>query len=151
MLEQQSRGKVAENLQVVHRAWVDALSNKEIDDFVGLHSETVVVYDPTLPQPLRGRTALRDLIQNLYGMFPDYKLKEERIFGQDEWVCLEAEESGTMKGPMHGPGGRTVQPTNKSFKAPSSIVCRLEKGKIAEVRVYFDVLGLMAQLGLGPQ
>jgi steroid delta-isomerase-like uncharacterized protein len=151
MLEQELHSKVAENLQVVRRAWVDALSDKAIEDFVDLHSETVVMYDPTLPQPLRGRTALRNLIQNLYGMFPDYRLREERVFGQDEWVCLEAEESGTMKGAMHGPEGNTIQPTSKSFKAPSSIVCRVENGKIAEVRVYFDVLGLMAQLGLGPR
>jgi steroid delta-isomerase-like uncharacterized protein len=126
------------------------LSNKRLDEFANLHAETVVMYDPTLPQPLKGRAALRGLMENLYVMFPDYRLREERIFGQDEWVCLEAEESGTMKGPMHGPGGKTVQPTNKSFKAPSSIICRIENSKIAEVRVYFDVLGLMAQIGLGP-
>jgi len=69
---------------------------------------------------------------------------------QDEWICLEAEESGTMRGPLHGPGGRTIPPTNKSFKIPSTIVCRVVNGKINEVRVYYDVLGLMAQLGLGP-
>jgi ketosteroid isomerase-like protein len=54
-----------------------------------------------------------------------------------------------MKGAIHA-GPREIQPTGKSFKIPSSIICRVEGGQIGEVRVYFDVLGLMAQLGLGP-
>jgi len=62
---------------------------------------------------------------------------------------LEVEESGIMKGPIHA-GLREIQPTGKSFKVPSSIICRVERGRIGEVRIYFDVLGLMGQLGLGP-
>jgi ketosteroid isomerase-like protein len=54
-----------------------------------------------------------------------------------------------MKGAIHA-GLREIQPTGKSFKIPSSIICRVEGGRIGEVRIYFDVLGLMAQLGLGP-
>ncbi len=83
-------------------------------------------------------------------MFPDYGMREERVFGQDDWVSLEVEETGTMKGPIHAPGNRTVQPTGKNFKISSSILCRLIDGKIAEVRAYYDVMGLMGQLGLGP-
>ena len=85
----------------------------------------------------------------LFGMFPDYQIRKVRGFGQDDWVCLEVEESGTMKGPIHA-GPREISPTGKSFKIPSSIICRVDQGSIGEVRVYFDVLGLMAQLGLGP-
>lgn len=62
---------------------------------------------------------------------------------------MEVEESGIMKGPIHA-GLREIQPTGKSFKVPSSIICRVERGRIGEVRIYFDVLGLMGQLGLGP-
>jgi ketosteroid isomerase-like protein len=62
---------------------------------------------------------------------------------------LEVEETGTMKGAIHA-GPREIQPTGKSLKIPSSIICRVDEGRIGEVRIYFDVLGLMAQLGLGP-
>jgi ketosteroid isomerase-like protein len=47
-------------------------------------------------------------------------------------------------------GPREVQPTGKSFKIPSSITCRIAEGRVGEVRIYYDVLGLMGQLGLGP-
>jgi len=99
---------------------------------------------------LKGLTALGAWLEGLHGMIPDYQVRKVRSFGQDEWICLEAEESGTMRGPLHGPRGRTIPPTNKSFKIPSTIVCRVVNGKINEVRVYYDVLGLMTQLGLGP-
>jgi len=46
----------------------------------------------------------------LFNMFPDYQIRRVRSFGQDDWVCLEVEESGTMKGPIHA-GPREVQPT----------------------------------------
>ena len=48
-------------------------------------------------------------------------------------------------------GPRESNSTGKSFKIQSSIICRLEGGRIGEVRIYFDVLGPMAQLGLGPR
>jgi len=138
------------DLKLVEKAWVEALSNKRVDEMMALHSEDVVLYDPTLPKPLKGHGELRGLIEGLYGMFPDYHVTKMRSFGQDEWVCLEAEETGTMKGPIHGPGGHMVQPTGKSFKIQSSIVCKTAGDKIREVRIYYDVLGLMGQLGLGP-
>lgn len=150
MLETEKRGNPQDNLMFVRHAWVDLLTAGNATEFASLHDQNVVMYDPTLPQPLKGRAALRDWAENLRRIFPDYKVREIRIFGQDDWVCLEAEETGTMKGPIHGPGSQSVPPTNKSFKIPSSIVCRVA-GNIAEVRLYYDVLGLMAQLGLGPR
>jgi len=45
---------------------------------------------------------------------------------------------------------RLFAPTGRSFKIPSSIICRVENRLIIEVPVYHDVLGLMTQLGLGP-
>lgn len=150
MLEQEARRNVMDNLHTVRRAWIEAVTKHDIDGFIDLHSATVEMYDPTFANPLKGSEALRSWIDNLFKMFPDYKMKEQRIFGHDEWVSVEAEETGTMKGPIHAPGGRIVPATGKSFKISSSIVCRVADGKIAEVRAYYDVLGLMGQLGLEP-
>ena len=139
---------IADNVGLVERAWVDSINKRSKEKFLELHGESAVLYDPTLGS-LKGRPALDKMWTGLFSMFPDYQVRKVRSFGQDDWVCLEVEESGTMKGAIHA-GPREVQPTGKSFKIPSSIICRVEGGRIGEVRIYFDVLGLMAQLGLGP-
>jgi len=139
---------VADNVKLVERAWVDSINSRPKETFLDLHEESTALYDPTLGS-LKGRQALDKMWVGLFSMFPDYQIRRVRSFGQDDWVCLEVEESGTMKGPIHA-GPREIQPTGKSFKIPSSIICRVDEGRIGEVRIYFDVLGLMAQLGLGP-
>ena len=137
-----------DNVRVVERAWVESINTRSKQDFLDLHLEYVTLYDPTLGS-VSGHSGLEKMWTGLFGMFPDYQIRKIRSFGQDEWVCLEVEETGTMKGPIHA-GSREVKPTGKSFKLPSSIICRVDGGRIGEVRIYFDVLGLMTQLGLGP-
>ena len=127
---------------------MDSINQRSQEQFLDLHGESVVLYDPTLGS-LKGRPALDNMWKGLFSMFPDYRIRKVRSFGQEDWVCLEVEESGTMKGPIHA-GPREIPATGKTFKIPSSIIARIEDGRIGEVRVYFDVLGLMAQLGLGP-
>jgi len=139
---------IMDNLRLVEQAWIDSINGKSQEEFLGLHAESVSLYDPTL-KAIKGKTALETMWKGLFSMFPDYEVRKVRSFGQDDWVCLEVEESGTMKGPIHA-GPREIPPTGKSFKIPSSIICKVENGRIGEVRIYFDVLGLMAQLGLGP-
>jgi steroid delta-isomerase-like uncharacterized protein len=139
---------ITDNLRVVERAWVDCINKRSQEQFLDLHGESVVVFDPTLGS-LKGRPALDKMWKGLFSMFPDYQIRKVRSFGQDDWVCLEVEESGTMKGPIHA-GPRETPSTGKSFTIPSSIICKIENGRIGEVRIYFDVLGLMAQLGLSP-
>jgi ketosteroid isomerase-like protein len=56
---------------------------------------------------------------------------------------------GTHTGPLEGPMG-TVQPTHKKVVGKGVQILRIENGKIAEVRVYFDLLDQMNQLGLIP-
>ncbi|OLD35231.1 MAG: hypothetical protein AUI50_02970 [Crenarchaeota archaeon 13_1_40CM_2_52_14] len=139
---------ITDNLRLAERAWVDSINKRSREEFLDLHRESVVLYDPTLGS-FQGRSALDKMWKGLFSMFPDYQIRKVRSFGQDDWVCLEVEESGTMKGPIHA-GPREIPPTGKSFKIPSSIIARIEQRRIGEVRIYFDVLGLMAQLGLGP-
>lgn len=139
---------ITDNLRLVERAWVDSVNKRSQEVFLDLHGESVVIYDPTLGS-LKGRLALGKIWKDLFSMFPDYQIRKVRSFGQDDWVCLEVEVSGTMKGPIHS-GAREIPPTGKSFRIPSSIICGVEDGRIGEVRIYYDVLGLMAQIGLGP-
>ena len=138
---------VEENLRVIDSA-IDAFNAHDWDRFIGLHAESVIDYDPAIPEPRKGRAALRQSIQDLVTAFPDLHGRKERSFGHGDWVSAEFTMTGTHKGPLPGPGGQMIPATNKPFRGKEAIVFKLEGGEITEVHEYYDLLGMMAQLGL---
>ena len=56
---------------------------------------------------------------------------------------------GTHTGPLQGPMG-SIPATSKSVTLKSVQVIRVEGGRAKEMRHYFDLLGMMVQLGLLP-
>ena len=138
---------VEENLRVIDSA-NDAVNARDWDRLLRLTAESVIDYDPATPEPRKGRAALRQSFQDLITAFPDLHGRKERSFGQGDWVSLELTVTGTHKGPLPGPGGQMIPATNKPFRTKQAIVFKLEGGEITEVYEYYDLLGMMAQLGL---
>ena len=56
--------------------------------------------------------------------------------------------TGTMKGPMIGPGAKEIPPTVKSFEVDFCTVARWDNGEIVEENLFYDVVGLMSQIGI---
>ncbi len=137
----------SQQVQLVKEAWGDAFNRRDASRFANLHTASVVFHDPTVPQPIRGRTDLERWFDGLFKMFPDCRLEIGRVYGMGEWVCVECVESGTMKGPIKHPKG-DVPPTGKSYRISAVLVCKVEGRNIAEVRAFYDVVDLMSQLGL---
>ena len=54
-----------------------------------------------------------------------------------------------MKGAMIGPGGKEIPPTGKSFAVDFCTVARWDNGEIVEENLFYDVIGLMNQIGVG--
>jgi predicted ester cyclase len=65
-------------------------------------------------------------------------------------VAAEGVLEGTHKGPLAGPGGQMIPATYKRVRLPFCELTRMENGKIAEELVYFDLVGMLMQLGLMP-
>jgi hypothetical protein len=54
-----------------------------------------------------------------------------------------------MKGPVARPGGKAIPPTGKAFEVDFCTVARWdENGKIIEENLFYDMVGMMTQLGL---
>lgn len=53
-----------------------------------------------------------------------------------------------MKGPMKGADGKIVQPTGKTAKLEFCTIATWKNGEIVEERLFYDVVGMMKQLGL---
>ncbi len=127
---------------------LEAFNAQDWDRFLRLHAESVIDWEPSLPEPLKGREAIRQFLQGFVTAFPDLHARKERSFGQDDWVCAEFTITGTHKGPMPGPGGQMIPATDKPVRIQEAIVFKLEGGEITEVHEYYDLYGMMVQLGL---
>jgi ketosteroid isomerase-like protein len=59
-----------------------------------------------------------------------------------------ADFTGTMKGPMKVADGTVVPPTNRKFKVEFCTVAHWKDGKIMEEKLFYDLVGLLKQIGL---
>jgi steroid delta-isomerase-like uncharacterized protein len=81
--------------------------------------------------------------------FPDGKMKVRSEIVSGPWVVQEVLMEGTHTAPLESPTG-TIAPTYKKVVGYGVQLMRIENGKIAEARIYFDQLDQMRQLGLIP-
>jgi predicted ester cyclase len=129
----------------------DAWNSQDWDTFSKRHVDDVVVRWPAQP-PTNGIDAHRKEGEYFFSAFPDNHVRNNPykvLFGQGEWTCSIAEFTGTHKGPMMGLGGKTIAPTNKKFKVDFCTVARWNNdGKIVEENLFYDVVGMMTQLGI---
>jgi hypothetical protein len=87
-------------------------------------------------------------------MFPDQRLVNNPykiMLAQGEWTCTVADFTGTMKGSMTMPDGTVIQPTGKSFHIDFCTVAHWnEHGQIVEENLFYDLMGMLKQIGVMP-
>ncbi len=81
--------------------------------------------------------------------FPDAKGTIDNAFASGDTVAMEITWRGTQTGPLEGPMG-TIPATGKPVTVKAVQIVKVEGGKAKEVRHYFDLMGMMAQLGVVP-
>jgi len=140
---------VKENLELM-KTLDDAWNSQDWETFKKRHSENTAVYWPTQPLPTRGRGAHHKEAMEFFKTFDNrlvnnpYKI----AFGQGDYTCTVADWTVTMKASMKGPDGKIVQPTGKTVKLEFCTVATWKNNEIVEERLFYDVVGMMKQLGL---
>jgi predicted ester cyclase len=138
-----------ENLRVADAA-TKALNDHDLDQFESYHSESVKQTDPISPEPIIGPKAIRAELEPFLKAFPDLTVVLERKLGQGDWISVQGHMAGTHTAPLESPGGPPVPATNRRMKLPYAFIAKVLDGKFEEVHVYFDQMGMMAQLGIMP-
>jgi predicted ester cyclase len=130
----------------------DSWNSQDWDTFNKRHAENVAVYWPGQPDPTRGLSAHQDEAEQFFKTFPDNRVGNRRykiLFAEGDYTCSVANFTGTMTGTMTAPDGTTIQPTNKRFEVEFCTVAHWnEDGEITEERLFYDLVGLMRQIGL---
>ncbi len=144
--------QLKEHMVTLDDAWNAGPKSALWDTFRKRHTEDVAVYWPGGAPPTRGRHNHDLEAVEFFKTFPDNHLinRPYKIFvAEGNHTCSLADFSGTMSGPMKM-GGKTIPPTNKKFQVEFCTVATWnDKGEITEERLFYDLVGLMHQIGLG--
>jgi predicted ester cyclase len=82
--------------------------------------------------------------------FPDAKLTVNNELISGPWVVQECMFEGTHTGSFEGPAG-TVPPTGRKVVGRCVQIGRYENGVASDLRLYYDQVELLTQLGLMPE
>lgn len=91
----------------------------------------------------RGPEEASDYHRDMFKAFPDYHLSGGPISVDPDYVVWEGTLSGTHTGRVYG-----AEPTGRRFEVPTIAVFPVRNGKVAGERGYFDMLSILAQLGV---
>lgn len=120
---------------------LDAIDQLNADDF---KSEVVGGAGPM------NKEQNRMYLQNFLTAFPDLHFEVTLAVAQEDHVVLNWAASGTHDGPLGTPSGGVIAPTGKEATVPGSTTYQIKDGKIARSSTYWDMAGLLGQLGLLP-
>jgi steroid delta-isomerase-like uncharacterized protein len=96
-----------------------------------------------------GRDQIVQAVQAWKKAFSDLKATIKETVGSGDAIVVELEWEGTHDGPLVGPFGQ-IPATNKRGRVPAVEVVRFDGDRIREIRHYFDLLTILAQLGVAP-
>jgi hypothetical protein len=147
----EKKSTVERNLELM-RTLDDAWNSQNWEVFRKRHALNTAVFWPGGQPPTRGRDNHEQEAKEFFKTFPDNHLINtpyKIMFGQGDWTCTIADFYGTMKGPMKTADGKEIPPTNKSFHVEFCTIAHWnDKGEILEERLFYDLVGLMKQIGL---
>lgn len=98
---------------------------------------------------LEGREAATGYAMAWLNGFPDAKMIVRNELVSGPWVIQEFTFEGTHTAPLNGPTG-TIHATGKKLVGKGVQIGRYENGLALEVRLYYDQVEVLTQLGLMP-
>ena len=127
---------------------VAALNAHDAAAYAAFYSSDAVVYTTASPEPVRGRAAIQQDIQQWFTAMPDMMLQLEELLVDGPTAVSRFQLVGTHTGPLATPSGE-LPPTGKRMSMPMAVFSREgQDGLIVEEHRFIDMLGFLQQLGL---
>jgi len=142
-----SQDYILELMQTLDDSW----NSQDWETFQKRHYHDTVVKWPGGKEPTKGIRNHEAEAREFFKTFPDNRVENRPykvFFAYGDWTCSIAEITGTMKGPMQGSNGQVIPPTNKSFAVELCTVAHWVNDEIVEESLFYDLVGLMKQIGL---
>ena len=120
------------------------------DAWAALYAEDVVYESPEASASQGYVICRKKYFDALITAAPDRVSRDVILFADGEHVVEQARYVGTHTGPLRSPDGMEVPPTGKHFDFPFVGIFRVEGRKITTIRILYDQIELLMQLGLMP-
>jgi steroid delta-isomerase-like uncharacterized protein len=131
-----------------HDRAIAAFNAHDAATVADVYAVDAVLHDPQAPEPVRGRAAIRDAYAGLFRSFPDIHVAIENRRVVDNRMIYEIRLTGMNTGPLATPAG-DVPATGRAIDVAGAVFADLDdEGRFRTVRRYYDVAGMMRQLGL---
>ena len=132
----------SENKAVI-RQFVERANARDFDGITDLVAPSFKRYCPATPDvSVESRTDLLRMLEADLVTFPDNRVTLDTLVAEGDQVAFWAQFAGTQEGPM-GP----FPPAGRRAKLEFSGVFRLSRGLITDLRVTWDNVGMLQQLG----
>jgi steroid delta-isomerase-like uncharacterized protein len=130
--------------------WLEAWNSHEADRVLGFLTEDAEIRDDSWPRTMHGHADVREFLDALWRAIPDmtFELIEgPYVIPGEPSASLHWRGSGTFTGPMDPPG---FAPTGRHWEIDGVDFQEYRDGRIAKLRVAFDMMSVSRQLGVMP-
>ena len=129
--------------------YVERYNARDLDAVAELYAEDAVQLMPD--GIFRGRSVIRDRLAQDLEACPDAVHSVLSYVEQGDSFADEWRFAGTHTGPLMLPDGTEAPPTGKPVEVRGMELVVMRDGKIVVDNLYYDLMGLAAQIGLVPQ
>jgi steroid delta-isomerase-like uncharacterized protein len=130
----------------VARENIEAFNAGDWDRFGATMTNDCVYDEPGTQRHVEGIEGIVDLNRGWREAFPDAHGTIERTVAADGTATVEITWEGTQSGPLQTPAG-ALPPSNRHVVVKAVQVIDVEGDKIKESHHYFDMAGMLQQIG----
>jgi steroid delta-isomerase-like uncharacterized protein len=129
--------------QVAHSYFERLINQHDLLYVDELFDPGIAFYDPAIPGgQAMGLDQVRNFFRTFFAAFPDVNFVQDDFFSEGDRVAIRFTWTGTHKASFLG-----INISERHVTVPGIDIFHISNGKIAEVRVAFDRLELIEQLG----
>jgi steroid delta-isomerase-like uncharacterized protein len=131
--------------------WLAAWNSRQPERVLELMTDDIVYDDSGWPQTMRGHTQLREFLEFLWRAFPDLTIDGvggPLVASDGPRAAFWWRARMTNSGPIDPPG---IPATGKRIEYEGADFHEYRDGKVARLRIVFDMADILRQLGLLPE
>jgi steroid delta-isomerase-like uncharacterized protein len=134
-----------ENKVFVRRVDEEVWNRGNLDFADKCFTADFIQHDPASPEEIRGPEGYKHNVATIRAAFPDLHFEIVDQIAEGDRVATRFVITGTQEGELAG-----IPATGKRIEVAGTGVDYFSGGKIAESWEYYDVMGMMQQLGVIP-